>query len=290
MVIKKSAFILLLFSFLGAAHGRKKPIGLERPSGVVPPGQLKKTVTPPVDKEALAEEDAAAGKTGVPYRFAVPIEANVSPKRKDYEFLDDGSAVWRHAVLAEGAENVNLGFEEFDLPAEGAALFVYTPDEEVVLGPYTSESTSTGELWLPVVEGRDEVVVELDLDPGVRIQDVRLRLTNIGSGYRGFNRGRGRGQGAGAGGGGRQQNGSSSGSGRKLASGSCNIDVVCAEGDTWWNEIPAVAAYSVGGSLSCSGSLINNVEQDRTVGSICNAAVAFFRASAVSLPVRMQRN
>lgn len=42
------------------------------------------------------------------------------------------------------------------------------------------------------------------------------------------------------------------------------MDVVCPEGDDWWNEIPAVAVISTGGSTFCTGFMVNNVRNDLT--------------------------
>jgi len=41
-------------------------------------------------------------------------------------------------------------------------------------------------------------------------------------------------------------------------SGSCNYDVVCPEGSGWENEISASGAYTINGTATCSGSMINN--------------------------------
>ena len=46
-------------------------------------------------------------------------------------------------------------------------------------------------------------------------------------------------------------------------SGACNNDVVCPEGDPWRDEIPSVAAISTGGSLFCTGFMVNNTAQDQ---------------------------
>jgi len=47
-------------------------------------------------------------------------------------------------------------------------------------------------------------------------------------------------------------------------SGSCNVDVVCPEGQGWEAEIRAFAVYSRNGIFVCSGSMINNMESDGT--------------------------
>ena len=52
-----------------------------------------------------------------------------------------------------------------------------------------------------------------------------------------------------------------------LKSGSCNVDVICPEGDNWRDQIRSVGHYqfTTGGSAYvCTGSLINNTRNDRT--------------------------
>ena len=45
--------------------------------------------------------------------------------------------------------------------------------------------------------------------------------------------------------------------------GTCNIDVVCPEGDPWWDEINSVGVYSTGGTTFCTGAMVNNTAEDR---------------------------
>ncbi len=80
-------------------------------------------------------------------------------------------------------------------------------------------------------------MVELVVPGKIGITEENLILGVVGLGYREF--------------------------GRQLdKAGSCNIDVVCAEGDLWREEIRAEAVYSFGGSTMCSGSMINNTSRD----------------------------
>ncbi|MCW8878112.1 MAG: pre-peptidase C-terminal domain-containing protein [Kangiellaceae bacterium] len=45
-------------------------------------------------------------------------------------------------------------------------------------------------------------------------------------------------------------------------SGSCNVDVICSEGDGWRDQIRSAAAISTGGSGFCSGGALNNTSND----------------------------
>lgn len=78
--------------------------------------------------------------------------------------------------------------------------------------------------------------------------ELQLVLTHVGVEYRGF--------------GTRPEN--QHGRSRRKLSGSCNIDVICEEGDDWRQEIPAIALIQYGGQYYCSGAMINNARNDGT--------------------------
>lgn len=89
-------------------------------------------------------------------------------------------------------------------------------------------------------------MIEVNLDSTTAPDDLLLTLCSANVGYRGFNT---------------QEEGTPS---RRELSGSCNVDVVCSEGDSWRDEIPSVAAISTGGSVFCTGFMVNNLNQDFT--------------------------
>ena len=89
----------------------------------------------------------------------------------------------------------------------------------------------------------DDIVVEVTIPAAARGQ-LALELTSINVGYRGF--------------------GGAAGGEADFRSGSCNVDVVCPQGDLWREEIPAIGVISTGGSTFCTGSMINNTAQDKT--------------------------
>lgn len=198
----------------------------------------------PVNVAALRAEDAARARSGAPapLRFAAPLDVDLSPATAGtWEPLDDGGRLWRLRVASPGALSLNLAFEPFDLP-EGAALWLYGPDGSMVRGPYTAKDrNAAGALWTPVVLG-DEVVVELHLPPGVE-RPADLRVARVNHGYR-------------------ELGGTAAAT--ELKQGSCNIDVICPEGDGWRDEIRSVARITILGAFLCSGQLVNNTAEDGT--------------------------
>ena len=194
---------------------------------------------PPVDIAAVLAQDALK-KGPQPFRFAVPTAVSLSPTTAgEWSTRADGQAVWRLEVRSARASSLNFGFTRYHLP-QGAALTVATLDGRDVRGPYGSAHNAQGQLWTPLVRS-DTAVIELTV-PAAQREAVQLLLTAVNHGFRGF--------------------------GAKdefsAKSGDCNVDVVCADGDAWRDEIRSVARITIAGALSCSGQLVNNTAQDFT--------------------------
>lgn len=207
----------------------------------LPLAAVDELVVPPVDALAARAEDRERERLGLAPRFAIPMPIELDPfTRGTFETLPGELLLWRLRVTAPGARNVNLGFSRYHMPA-GGQLLVYSPTSGRAIRPFTSaDNEEHGELWTPVVPG-DELVLELTL-PDAGLEDLRLELAQVGSGYRGF--------------------GDPEPFGVQ-ESGACNVDVVCPIGDPWRNEIPAIGVISTGGSTFCTGFMVNNTANDR---------------------------
>ncbi len=156
-----------------------------------------------------------------------------------WETLDDGSKVWRLRISSPGALSMNLGLERFDLPA-GAKFWIHDAAGAQVQGPYTAKNrNNAGGLWTAVVLG-DELVAELHLPAG---SDADMKIASVNHGYRFFGETEAR-------------------SAEKR--GSCNINVICPDGDPWRNQIRSAARITISGMFVCSGQMINNTAQDDT--------------------------
>jgi hypothetical protein len=202
---------------------------------------------PRVDVEALLAEDLKRDNSDQPVapRFAKNISVVYTLDNSGtWETLSDGSRLWRLRISSPGALSLHLGLDRFDLP-EGAAFWVHASDGSGVQGPYAARNrNSLGGLWTAIVLG-DELVAELRVPKDAEAQ---LSIISVNHGYRFF---------------GERE--------AELAAkrGSCNINVICPEGDPWRNQIRSVARYSVsclGGTASClcTGQLVNNTAEDLT--------------------------
>lgn len=215
--------------------------------GVQSVDMIERREMPKVDVNALLAEDLEREGSGKPVapRFAKNIQVEYTLENSGtWETLDDGSRLWRLRVSSAGALSLNLGLGLFDLP-EDAAFWVHAPDGSRIQGPYTAQNRNAiGGLWTAVVLG-DEMVAELRLPKDA---EARLMITSVNHGYRFF---------------GERE------AGPTAKRGSCNINVVCPQGDPWRDQIRSVARITVsceGGSATClcTGQLVNNTALDLT--------------------------
>ncbi len=208
------------------------------------PGHLPLPVVQSIampDLDALIQEDLERDAKGQPLRFAIPNTVSISPATHGtWEQIDRNRVMWRLRVVSEGAAHLNFGFGQFHLPPS-TDMTIYSADGFDVCRSITADSNpDVGQLWTRIIHGED-VVIEATVDAKHRDAfESGVLLTSINQGYRGL--------------GAPDYRGSSE---------SCNIDVVCSEGDAWQNEIPSVGVYTLNGYLTCTGFMVNNTAQDQ---------------------------
>lgn len=152
------------------------------------------------------------------------------------------TAVWRLRLYSPGASLLIVSFERFDLP-DGATLHAMNAGGGDVRGPYTrAHRNARGGLTLPYVPG-EETLLELRVPRALR-DDVSVRLRSLSHGVHPLD-----------------THGLP-----QPKSGSCNIDVVCAQGDPWRDQIRSTVALLIPASaffdVLCSGQLMNNTAED----------------------------
>ena len=252
-----TAVLLAAASWSAAAEPLQRPWSLSHP-GKVPVAQAPILELAPIDQSRLLQEDAdlhsaAIARNGAAekrLRVSVDRAVDIAPDRRNQGVLRDlGAAgqLWRVAIHVDGATDLRLGFDRFDLPAD-ATLFVLAANEPFI-GPYTAADRGPdGSLWLPPIGG-DALTLEVHVPAGTRLDGNSLHLSMVGAGYRNVTA---------------KDGAVLLGAGQ---SGICNVDVVCPLGDPYRDEIRAVAKFyyqSGGGTYLCTGTLLNNMRQDFT--------------------------
>jgi hypothetical protein len=189
---------------------------------------------PAVDNQKLLEE-AQQRSWDEPPRFAMSLDVQLNPAAAGtWESLANGLQMWRLRITSADAVSLNFGFTAYHMPP-GGELYVYSPDYSQVLGPYTeADNEEHGQLWTPLVEGA-EVVVEVSL-PASEASQLQLELTTVNHGFTDFE--------------------------TAEKSGSCNVDIICSQGNSWRSQIRSVGRYTISGAFLCTGALINNTAQN----------------------------
>jgi PKD repeat protein len=225
--------------------GDIQPAAFEhRVSGV---DKVEHKLMPAINLRALRDEDARRVSGDAPVRFAAAIAQSLNPnKAGTWEALDAKTSLWRVRITSPGAYSLNLGFTHYHMP-DGGKLLVYPANldksgDQSQLRTFTSaHNHASGQLWTPIVAG-DDIVVEVQV-PNAKRGELVLDLTSVNHDYKSL---------------------------VKLVnepkvghiSGACEVDVVCADGNPYRDQIRSEAAYTVSGTDTCSGTLVNNSAND----------------------------
>jgi uncharacterized protein YcfL len=216
-----------------ASSDEKTSSGPHGPEGK-PLADVAEIGMPAVDNQKLLEE-AQQRSWDEPPRFATSLDVQLNPAAAGtWETLANGLQMWRLRITSADAVSLNFGFTAYHMPP-GGELYVYSPDYSQVLGPYTeADNEEHGQLWTPLVDGA-EVVVEVSL-PASEASQLQLELTTVNHGFTDFE--------------------------TAEKSGSCNVDVICSQGNSWRSQIRSVGRYTISGAFLCTGALINNTAQN----------------------------
>ncbi|MBR9922985.1 MAG: T9SS type A sorting domain-containing protein [Bacteroidetes bacterium] len=237
------SIILLLLGFTLSTLSAQNMSGLAEQLGSL--DGVDRIVMPKVDNKEELDAELNRRSPGTAPRFAVNLDVNISPKSQGtWEITADDVAVWRLRIYSRKAKSLNLGFTKYFMPP-GGKLFLYSPDYERVMGPFTpSDNEEHEQLWTPILEG-DELVIEVQV-PMDEMDNLELELKYVNHDFIGFS------------------------DMSSLLSGGCNLDVICGEADGWEivedyrDIIQSVAVISTGGNTFCTGFLVNNARQDCT--------------------------
>ena len=192
-----------------------------------------------------ARAEARRGAAGpAPMRFAEAVDLTIQTgSRGMWTTAPDGARIWRLVVSSPDAYSLSFGFSKFRLP-DGASLWLYAEGEEPEYRPFTADDNEDhDQLWTPIVVG-DRAVLELNLPSSKGTVDFDLELGRVNHAFLPV------------------LLSDSEKAAAGVLSGSCNVDVVCPEGDGYRDIIQSVGAYTVGGVDFCSGAAINNTSGD----------------------------
>ena len=220
-------------------------------SGGFPYGLGKKEILPepaafklsPINNQDLLNEDAnwlSHGEKSL--RFGKDVPVNISPSTHGTtSILSNGTRLWRLLIKSNGATNINLIFDQYDVP-KGAKMFVYNLDGSQILGAFTdANENKVGNFATLPVQG-DQIILEYS-EPAAVAGQGQIHLSYIIHCYRDFNKSY------------KDFN----------TSGACNNNVVCPEGNPWEQQIrSSILLLTSNNSRYCSGAAVDNVLHDGT--------------------------
>lgn len=160
--------------------------------------------------------------------------------------LKDGKQIWRLHIQSKNAEALAVYFKEFEL-SDNAELYIYKPDYSQVLGAYTSDNNNDSRLFATELIEGDEFIIEYVVR-GTRTSKLPFVINEVAYIYRDAGFGTSSLKGFGS-------------------SGNCEVNINCEEGDDWQSQKRGIARIQVkdqGSIWLCTGSLINNTNQDKT--------------------------
>lgn len=197
------------------------------------------------DLKSLQKEDVINDKNeNQPFRFGYEHQVSLSLKDGKWNRLKNGDKIWLLNIKSDGAKTLNFLFDEFNIP-EGAKLYFYNNDKSDLLGAYTSSQNRDDMQFGTWLINGDDVWVEY-YEPANARFNGQLHISKVVHGYRSV---------------------------ADIAdlskalndSGPCNQDVDCPVGadfDSKKDDLKKAVALVLTGSSFCSGSLINNTNND----------------------------
>ena len=216
------------------------PYGLGKKESFPEPAAFKLS---PINNQELLAEDAnwqAQGEKSL--RFGKDVPVDISPATHGTtSILSNGTRLWRLLIKSNGATNINLIFDQYDVP-RGAKMFVYNLDGSQIIGAFTeANENKVGNFATMPVQG-DQIILEYS-EPAAVAGQGQIHLSYIIHCYRDFNKSY------------KDFN----------TSGACNNNVVCPEGNPWEQQIrSSVLLLTSNNSRYCSGAAVDNVLHDGT--------------------------
>jgi len=197
---------------------------------------------PEVDTKKLLEEDVAtANVPGMPLRYGTIFEVDYTLQNSGtWETFPDGSRIWRLTILSNSAMSINLTYKNFFMP-KGATFFVYNPNKNFVFGAFTELNNSEDRQFATTPVPGNTTVLEY-YEPSYSIGQGSMSVSQVVHGYKdimGFN---------------------------SVLELPCNININCPIAAPWVDQKRSVTRITFnqgGGGFLCTGSLMNNTQNNR---------------------------
>ena len=190
-----------------------------------------------IDIESLSKQDAQDLKLGHPFRFGYSFDVDIDFfDLATVNTLPNGDKIYRLEINSKNAFSINLIFNQFYL-LEDTELYIYSKDKQNIIGAFSHLNNKSYKRFSTAPVFGDSIIIEY-FEPSHNSSNSIINISNIINGYKNIFRGFG-------------------------DSEECHNNVNCAEFQPWNDEIRSVVlTLTDGGTRLCSGSMINNVNQD----------------------------
>ncbi len=251
----KTLILLILLGFSGGLVAQVSqggmPLSFQRTSELTK--NIDNVFVNPPNMSQIRVEDERNEKNGEMYLVARLMDVEFSMENSGtWDFLLDGTKIWRLSITSEDAKALSLHYNQFYLP-KGTKLFLYNANKRQVIGAFTSRNNPTGNrrFSTEIIEG--ETTTLEYIQPSDVTEKPIINIFKVSYIYRGVE---------GLIGQYRTNRATNFG-----ASGPCEVNINCPEGNNWQTEKRGVAeifAVVAEGAGFCTGTLINNTQEDGT--------------------------
>jgi PKD repeat protein len=202
------------------------------------------TTMPDVDSEKLIQEDGQKASLGdLPFRYGTVFGVNYNLNNSGtWTNLPDGSRIWRLGINSKNAISINLFFSDFYMP-KGGLLYIYNSDKSSIIGAFT-ELNNTPDGYFATAPTIGETTVLEYYEPEYVKGKGRIKVHQVVHAYRDL---------FGV---------------LEVDELPCNININCLIGAPWVEQKRAVTRLTFvqgGNGYLCTGSLVNNALQNRTL-------------------------
>jgi lysyl endopeptidase len=238
---------LLMFGFSSRAQISEGGIPLSfTVNNLTPQFDQKEFAKPDIAQLAVEDQGNAESQYPEPERMGVAVPVNLDLKTAgSWESLADGTLLWRLKITVPDALALGVYYNYFYLP-QGSKLFLYNEAKTQVIGAFTSQNNPESGLFATEFIQGESVTLEYT-EPAGTTEEAVISISEVAYAYRFIS--------------------FTNEGGERDQSWPCMINVACAEGADWGDQIKGIARLSIkigGYWYWCSGSLINNTSNNRT--------------------------
>lgn len=186
----------------------------------------------------LLEEDALNGITN---RYSEFEDVRINLKDGlNTSFASENGQIWQYQIVSENAFSIQIMFSRFILPP-GAKLYIYNNDYSLIFGAYTEQNNQSDSIFIVGDFKSDHLIIEY-FEPFNASFSGQVEIGSIGQAYKDILN-------------------------ESMTDEDGFIDINCLEGKDWQVEKHAICKITfkvVLWGYLCSGSFINNANQDKT--------------------------